>query len=233
MTDNKPTIIFCSGAWHREAHIKPVVPHFEKAGYKIIPHPLISAGDKTVTAEDTVKSFVAVIESELKNGPVAIILHSAAGPVGLAAAHDVLKAHPDAKEQLTIMMLGSFLGYGPVTQFLFEQGYADFGKEEGTIECHKATEAFFNDMSEADAQPYIDALVYQGMAGMPDERSQSWKQCKVWCILTEQDKCVPADWQEKMSKEHGMHIARIDAGHDPFISQPANLVQVVDQALRS
>lgn len=31
-TSNKPTIILCSGAWHTEAHIRPVTPHFEKAG---------------------------------------------------------------------------------------------------------------------------------------------------------------------------------------------------------
>ncbi|EME82389.1 uncharacterized protein MYCFIDRAFT_82309 [Pseudocercospora fijiensis CIRAD86] len=232
MSENKPAIIFCSGAWHREAHIKPILPHFETAGYKVIPHPLVSAGDKTMTAEDAVKSFVSVIEPELKKGRVALILHSAAGPVGLAATHDILAAQPDAKDKLVIMMLGSFLEYGPVTKFLFEKGYADFGRVDGTIECHKAMEAFFNDMAEADAQPYIDALVYQGMAGSPDERSESWKQCQVWCILTEQDKCVPADWQEKMAEEHGLHIARIDAGHDPFISQPAKLVDVIDQALR-
>lgn len=82
-TTARPSIVLVSGACHTEFHIRPVVPYFEKAGYRIIPRPLYSAGHPAATFEDDVAKIQSTISSELQSGQdVCVIVHSAGGCSG-------------------------------------------------------------------------------------------------------------------------------------------------------
>ena len=229
MATSRTSIIFVSGAWHTSFHIKPVVPYFEKAGYRIVPCPLSAAGNKGSTCEENYSAIQRAAEDELALGQnVALILHSAAGINGCEAVNQIL-ASPvnNFADSIQIIFVGSFIEYADITKRLMEEGHCRFDAEEGLIYHEKPYEGFFNDMDREKARPFVEALTFQ--VPTPIEfSSDMWQKVPLTHLICERDESVLPHTQEAVAKEYGMKVARIDAGHDPFISQPQKFVEVVD-----
>jgi pimeloyl-ACP methyl ester carboxylesterase len=46
-------------------------------------------------------------------------------------------------------------------------------------------------------------------------------------IATMRDGAVDADWQVRTARAHGAHLIELDAGHSPFLTQPAELAEIL------
>jgi pimeloyl-ACP methyl ester carboxylesterase len=232
----KTSIILCAGAWHTKIHIDPVIPFFEKAGYKIIPHTLLSTGGQSNTFAADVSAIRSVVTTELEAGNnVVPIFHSLAGLSGLEAINTITTITTITTGKLQrVILLASFLDVGPITEHLGRNAYIVPEPETGLIWTLHGEESFYNDMAPEDAKPFIDALASLAMYTDPPLLSSSrWQSETVTYLLCERDNAVPPEIGEKTAAEYGMQLVRMDAGHCPFVSQPEKFVSVVDGILRA
>ena len=232
----KPTIILCAGAWHTRAHLAPVLPIFEKAGYKTIPHTLPSTGGHSSSFAADVSAIQSAISMELETGNTVVpIFHSLAGLSGLEAINQLAASSGDDKGKvLRTILLASFLDVAPITAHLAANAYILPEPETGLVWTQHGKEAFYNDMAPEAAKPFIDALVSLAMyTDAPALSSGRWQCQAVTYLLCERDNAVPVAIGEETAAEHGMQLARMDAGHCPFVSQPEKFVAVVDGILRA
>lgn len=232
----KTSVILCAGAWHTQVHIDPVIPFFEKAGYRIVSHTLLVTGAQSNVFEDEVKATQSVIEAELQAGyDVVPIFHSLAGPSGLEAINNLTADLKDYGGKIKrIIFLASFLDIDPITKVLVDNEFVTIDMEKGLMWTQHGEKSFYNDMSPEAAQPFIEALSSIGMySSKPEPSSNEWQRQPVTFLLCNQDKVVPPEIAEKTASEYGMQIARMDAGHCPFTSQPEKFVKVVDEILKA
>ena len=230
------SIILCSGAWHAQAHIDPVIPYFTKAGYKIIPQTLPSAGPALRTWLDDVKAIQSTTLAELKAGhQVVLILHSLAGLAGLEAINQITERPQEFSETIKhIILVGSFINMDPVTEVLLTNNFMQVDAEKGLLHISRGEVGFYNDISLEQAQPFIDALTTQALFRDPPKlSSERWrKAAKLTYLLCNQDNVVLPEIGERKAEEFGMQVVRMDAGHCPFTTQPERFMEVVDGILR-
>ena len=231
-TTAKPSIVFVTGACHTDFHLRPVVPHFEKAGYRIIPRPLHSAGNPGTFDEDVAPTHSA-IEAELQAGrDVCVIVHSAGGLSGCEAVNRVLSERkPAYGNQIRMIFLASMIDWAPVMENLQKHGFIHFDFEQGQMIVPKPYEAFYEDMEIQEAQPFVDALTYQGI-NEPAMSPPKWPEIPLIYLKCERDRTVPPDYQSIVAREYGMREVSIDSAHFPFVSMPEKLVEIIDSALQ-
>jgi pimeloyl-ACP methyl ester carboxylesterase len=233
----KTSIILCAGAWHTRAHVEPVIPFFEKAGYRILPQTLLSAGAHSNLFQVDVKAVQSTTEAELRDGHNAVlILHSWAGMSGLEAVNNIAATTNDFNGKISrIILLGSFLDVEPIIENLFRNDFVVPEPENGISYTQYGTLAFYNDISPEKAQPFIQALTSQAFyIDQPQVTSDRWRSAApLTYLLCEHDNCVPLEIGEKTATEYGMQLVRMDAGHCPYTSQPQKFAEVVDGILRA
>lgn len=81
------------------------------------------------------------------------------------------------------------------------------------------------------AQPWVDAMddaYYLGRGPMIS--SENWRRAPVAALLCKRDNAVPLDRQEIMWQ--GMPREYIDTGHDPFVSRPEELADIMIRMVR-
>ena len=230
------SIILCSGAWHTNAHIEPVIPYFIKAGYRIVPQTLLSAGAQGLWEED-VNAVQSTILAELRSGRnVVLILHSLAGLAGFEAVNRIGASTKDYEGKIVrIIPLASFIDVMPITEHLIRNDFIRPEMEKGISWTNNGEVAFYNDISPEKAKPFIDALTSQAFyAKLPDLSSGSWRTAApLTYLMCNQDSAVPSEFSESFAAEYGMDLVRMDAGHCPYTSQPEKFVEVVDKILRA
>ena len=196
---------------------------------------LASTGQHKDWAED-VESLRSTIASELQNGHnICLILHSAAGMSGAEVVNRILAENPGAKDQIVrVIFVASFIEYKETMDHLFTNGHILLDAEQGISYYQKAHYGFFNDVSGAEARPYVDALTWQNMYAQPEiAATGAWRQVPLTYLLCTEDNSVPRRIQEQTAATYGMETVRMKAGHCPFVTQPAKFVGVVDSILRS
>jgi pimeloyl-ACP methyl ester carboxylesterase len=218
---------------------EPVIPFFGKAGYRIVPQTLLSAGAHSNLFQDDVKAIQSTTEAELRDGHNAVlILHSWAGMCGLEAVNNITATTNDFNGKISrIILLGSFLDVEPIIENLSRNDF-DFvvpEPEKGISYIQHGTVAFYNDISPQEAQPFIEALTSQAFyIDQPQVTSDRWQSAApLTYLLCEHDNCVPPEIGEKTAAEYGMQLVRMDAGHCPYTSQPQRFAEVVHGILRA
>ena len=233
----KTSIILCAGAWHTNAHIEPVIPVFDKAGYRIVPQLLPSSGAHSNLFDDDVKAIEATTLSELQDGHnVVLILHSLAGLSGLEAVNNITADAKELNGKISrIILLGSFLDIEPITEHLVRNEFVLPEPDKGIMWAQQGEKVFYNDISSEKARPFIEALTSLALYTTPPQvSSDRWQTAApVTYLLCEHDNTVPPEIGEKTATEYGMELVRMDAGHCPYTSQPEKFVRVVDEILRA
>ncbi|EME41187.1 hypothetical protein DOTSEDRAFT_73569 [Dothistroma septosporum NZE10] len=232
MAASRTSIVFVPGAWHTSFHLKPVQPYFERAGYRFVPCPLPAAGNKGSTCEENFTAIQEAVENELAMGQkVALILHSLAGISGCEAVNQILGPVNNIADDIKIIFVGSFIDWVDITKRLFDEGHVTHDTDENTLHSQKPYEGFFNDMSREAAKPFVEALTFQ--VPMPIEfTSDAWEKVSLTHVICERDESVLPHTQEAMAKQYGMKMVKIDAGHDPFISQPERFVELINGVIK-
>jgi hypothetical protein len=76
-----------------------------------------------------------------------------------------------------------------------------------------------------------DAQVPWGVGALSGNGSEpAWRTKPSWYLLTTEDRMIPPDAQRTMSGRIGATVVDVDASHSVYVSQPAAVVDLVNQA---
>ncbi|KAI5359355.1 Putative alpha/beta hydrolase-1 [Septoria linicola] len=175
------------------------------------------------------------VELARPNQHVAVILHSAAGLIGTEAVNRVLARNEtlaNTAHRIRIIYLASMLEWGPIVGHLAVEGFLQMDDERGGFWCDKGYTAFYDDMREEDARPFIEALNFQKAVETPVLSSEAWRRCDATHVVCTKDRAVLPDWQVRLAQHYGMRIVKMDTAHCPFISCPKDFVGTFDGILK-
>lgn len=229
MTDSiasKPSIVLVHGAFADATGWQKVIPLLEAKGYAVtaVQNPLKSIADDVATTRRAIES---------QKGDVILVGHSYGGAIitGAGANNPKVKAlvyvaafAPDAGETIGALIAqfpATPLGTGLVPDsagFLF-------------IDRTKFREIFAKDVSEGESA--IMAATQKPVAAASFGETQpvaAWKTVPSWYAVSTQDHAINPDSERFMAKRMGAKITEIEASHVSFISQPAKIVEIIEEA---
>jgi pimeloyl-ACP methyl ester carboxylesterase len=222
----KPSIVLVHGAFADATGWQKVIPLLEAKGFTVtaVQNPLKSIEDDVATTKRAIES---------QQGEVVLVGHSYGGAIitGAGANNPKVKAlvyvaafAPDAGETIGALIAQyppTALGTGLVPDsagFLF-------------IDRAKFHEIFAKDVSEGESA--IMAATQKPVAGASFGETQSvaaWKTVPSWYAISTQDHAINPDSERFMAKRMNAHITEIEASHVSFISQPAKIVKIIEEA---
>ncbi len=224
--NTKPSIVLVHGAFADATGWQKVIPLLEAKGFTVtaVQNPLKSIEDDVATTKRAIES---------QKGEVVLVGHSYGGAIitGAGANNPKVKAlvyvaafAPDAGETIGALIAQyppTALGTGLVPDsagFLF-------------IDRSKFHEIFAKDVSEGESA--IMAATQKPVAGASFGETQSvaaWKNVPSWYAISTQDHAINPDSERFMAKRMNARITEIEASHVSFISQPAKIVKIIEEA---
>ena len=230
MDTPRPTLLLVHGAWHGSWCWDPVQQLLTESGWTVqtIDLPTVHHADKIgmhmQKDADAVAEAIAAID-----GDVVVVAHSYAGvPVSQGAAspkvrHIVFIAAfaLDVGESL----LGAVGGVAP-----------DWWHVDGPLVTagdaqQPPQQLFFGDVSAELADQSAARLLTQSVLAFTDElTAAAWHDTASTYIITEQDAIFPVPAQEALAARSGSSVSRLDTSHSPFLSQPDEVVRIIERA---
>jgi pimeloyl-ACP methyl ester carboxylesterase len=196
-----------------------------KAGYhvSVVQNPTLSLdGDVAATRQ--------VIEAQ--PGRVVLVGHSYGGAVITeAGTHEKVAAlgyiagfAPDAGESVNTLIADPPPG-APVPPILPpENGFLLL--DRGAFHA-----SFAGDLPAEQAAFMADSQVPWGVEALGGTISQpAWRTKPSWYLLTTEDRMIPPQAQRAMSQRAGSKVTEIAASHSVFLSQPAAVADLIEQA---
>lgn len=230
---SRPTLLLVHGAWHGSWAFEPLESILVDRGWTVetVDLPTVHADDKaTLTLQHDADAVAAAIDSI--EGPVVVVAHSYGGVPTTQGATDPKVAHIvyiaafalDEGESL----LGAVGGVAP-DWWVIDGPLSTAGNDE--LPPHTL---FFNDMSEAEAEPAIVQLLSQAVQPFSDTLTQvAWRGRPTTYLITENDTVFPVVAQEALAARAGSQTARLASSHSPFLSQPDAVADVIEKAAQS
>jgi len=204
---------------------QPVYDILTGHGYhvSVVQNPTLSlAGDVAATRQ--------VIDAQ--PGPVVLVGHSYGGVVITeAGTHDQVAAlgyiaafAPDAGESVSTLIADPPPGapvppiLPPVNGFLL-------------LDREKFHASFAGDLPAGQAAFMADAQVPWGLDALGGTISRpAWRVKPSWYLVTTEDQMIPAPAQRAMSQRAGSKVTEVAASHSVFLSQPAAVAALIEQA---
>jgi len=204
---------------------QPVYDILTGHGYhvSVVQNPTLSlAGDVAATRQ--------VIDAQ--PGPVVLVGHSYGGVVITeAGTHDQVAAlgyiaafAPDAGESVSTLIADPPSGapvppiLPPVNGFLL-------------LDREKFHASFAGDLPAGQAAFMADAQVPWGLDALGGTISRpAWRVKPSWYLVTTEDQMIPAPAQRAMSQRAGSKVTEVAASHSVFLSQPAAVAALIEQA---
>jgi pimeloyl-ACP methyl ester carboxylesterase len=196
-----------------------------RRGYhvSVVQNPTLSlAGDVAATRQ--------VIDEQ--PGPVVLVGHSYGGAVITeAGTHDKVAAlvyvcafAPDAGESVNTLIADPPPG-APVPPILPpKNGFLRLDRE-------KFAASFAADVAPEQAAFMADAQVPWGLDALDGTISRpAWRAKPSWYLVTTQDRMIPPPAQRAMSQRAGSKVTEVAASHSVFLSQPAAVAGLIEQA---
>jgi pimeloyl-ACP methyl ester carboxylesterase len=232
MTDSistKPSIVLVHGAFADASGWQKIILDLEAKGFPVtaVQVPLRSLADDVAT---TVRAL------ETQKGDVVLVGHSYGGAIitGAGAASANVKAlvyvaafAPDQGEALGALIeshAASSLTPAIVPDsagFLY-------------IDRTKFRDVFAADVSDSEAavmaatQKPISGTIFGEPSG-----AAGWKTIPSWYIVSKQDHAINPDLERFFAKRMKAKVTELDSSHVPFISQPAQVVKIIEDAAGS
>jgi pimeloyl-ACP methyl ester carboxylesterase len=222
----KPSIILVHGAFADATGWQHVIPLLERDGYTVtaVQNPLTSVADDIATTR-------RMIDAQL--GPVVVVGHSYGGLVvtGAASGSPNVKAlvyvaafAPDSAEPIGPLLekypapSGAALrpdaaGFFYIDRAVFRDIFAqDVGAQEAAVLA-------------ATQKPLAGASFAAQLTVPP-----AWKTIPSWFIVAQNDHVINPDLERFFAHRMGATTTELASSHVPFISQPAEVVKVIEQA---
>lgn len=222
------TLLLVHGAWHGSWCWEPLRRELDGLAVRTVDLPSSgtdpgSLGDLTDDAR-AVRAALTAIE-----GPVVVVAHSYGGiPVTEAAAAELGVVHLVylAAFQLDVgeSLVGGLGGAVPPWQ----------GVQETAIRVSTPEQAFYDGVDPELTEQSVARLGWQSVSSVTQPLSRAaWAGLPSTYVVCTQDQAIPPQAQEAMAQRAG-EVLRLDAGHSPFLSQPAALAAllrpIVDRA---
>jgi pimeloyl-ACP methyl ester carboxylesterase len=180
------------------------------------------AGDPAGTGGPGLSEDVVAVRQVLRSSdePTVVVAHSYGGIVAAEAAADV-----GSVRQLLLISsylpevgqsLSSFGGEAPAP-------FLDIDVDSGTfgVRGDSLAETFLQDCDADTTTQATDRLARQSLHVIAQPvRAAAWQQVPSTYLVCAQDRGTPADRQREFARRAGS-VVELDAGHHPFLSQPA------------
>jgi pimeloyl-ACP methyl ester carboxylesterase len=224
----KPTIVLVHGAFADGSCWSKVIPLLEKDGYQVIAvqNPLTSFADDVATTRrviDAQKGSVVVVGHSYGG---AVITTAAVGASNVKALVYVAAFGPDEGEVIMPLLekYPSKLGAALVPDaagFLY-------------IDRAKFKEAFAGDV--ADRERSVMAATQKPVKGEifgQKFEAPAWKQIPSWYLVATVDNAINPELQRMFAKRMGATTREVASSHVPFMSKPAIVVRIIEEAAGS
>lgn len=221
----KPTIVLVHGAFADGTGWQHIIPILERDGYTVI-----AVQNALTSLSADVLTTKRVIDAQ--NGAVVAVGHSYGGAVitGAAAGNANVKAlvyiaafAPDGGEAI-----GAFNAKYPA-----ELGTALVPDAAGFVYIDRAQfrELFAKDVSVTEAK--VMAATQKPIIGTAFGESvptAAWRTIPSWYLVAKEDRAINPDLERFYAKRMGATTSEIKASHVPFISHPAEVARLIEQA---
>jgi pimeloyl-ACP methyl ester carboxylesterase len=184
----------------------------------------------TLSLEGDVAAARLIIDEE--PGPVVLVGHSYGGAVITEAGHHdkvaalvyIAAFAPDAGESVNTLIAGFPKDapqppiLPPVDGFLF-------------LDRDKFHDSFAGDVRATEAAFMADSQVPWGVEALGGTITEpAWRTKPAWYLLTTGDKMIPPAAQRAMSERAGAAVTEVAASHSVYMSQPAAVARLIEQA---
>jgi pimeloyl-ACP methyl ester carboxylesterase len=199
----------------------------KKAGYSvsIVQNPTLSLEDDVAVTKRAIAA---------QNGPVVLVGHSYGGVVITEAGNDPKAAAlvyiaafaPDKGESVASLIKDPPPG-APVPPILPPQDGFLF------LDKAKFAAAFAADVSAEKAAFMADSQVPWGVAALSGAITEpAWKTKPSWYLVATDDKMIPPQAQQFMSKRAGATVVETKGSHSVYVSKPEAAAGLIDRAAK-
>jgi pimeloyl-ACP methyl ester carboxylesterase len=102
------------------------------------------------------------------------------------------------------------------------------------LDREKFAASFAADVAPEAARFMADAQVPWGLDALNGAvTTPAWKSRPSWYLVATSDKMIPPPAQRAMSKRAGATVVEVDGSHAVYVSKPAAVAQLIEQAARS
>jgi pimeloyl-ACP methyl ester carboxylesterase len=219
------TLLLVHGAWHGSWCWEPLVAALDGVPVRTVDLPSVGTDPAALGGlyddAEAVRAALAGIE-----GPVVVVGHSYGGAVVTEAVHaDSGVAH---------------LVY--LCAFQLDEGDSLLGSVGGeappwweaagpAIAAGSPEQVFYNGVPPELTESSLARLALQSRASVEQPTTNvAWRSVPSTYVVCEQDQAIPVFAQEAMSARAGA-VLRMDAGHSPFLSHPAELAALLRPVL--
>jgi len=237
----KPTIVLVHGAWADASSWNAVAAALQGQDFTVLAPPNLLRGVGTDAA------YVASFLAQRTTGPVVLVGHSYGGFVITNAATgggDVralvyVDAFMPDDGETTFQVLGgsgSALDVPDPTTVLDIVGYpgAPEGDADAFLKPDTVHQSFAQDLPEADRW-----LIAAGQrpitlaANTTGSMTSAWKTLPSWTVVGTEDRIIPPDTQRRMAARAGATVTEVPGSHAVYVSQPAAVAALIEQAAHS
>jgi pimeloyl-ACP methyl ester carboxylesterase len=225
----KPSIVLVHGAFADASGWQKIILALEGKGYPVtaVQAPLKSLADDVAT---TVRAL------QTQKGDVVLVGHSYGGAIitGAGAASANVKAlvyvsafAPDKGEAL-----------GPLIESQAPSSLTPAIVPDSagflSIDRVKFRDVFAADVSDSEAavMAATQKPIASAIFGEPSEAA-AWTTIPSWYIVAKQDHAINPDLERFFAKRMKATITELDSSHVPFISQPTEVVKIIEDAAAS
>lgn len=224
----RPTIVLVHGAWADGTSWQEVIKRLAREGYPVIAvqNPLTSLADDVATTKRVL---------DAQTGPTIAVGHSYGGAVITGAA----AGNPNVKALVYIAAFGPAAGE-PIGQWL-----PTYPTELSTIFVEDAAhfvylgrarfrEIFAGDVDLTTAQ-VMAAAQKPAFGGIFAESltAAAWETIPSWYMVAKEDKALHPDMERFFAERMGATTVEVKASHVPYISQPGEVVKLIERAART
>jgi pimeloyl-ACP methyl ester carboxylesterase len=184
----------------------------------------------TLTLEGDIAATRQVIDRQ--PGPVVLVGHSYGGVVITeAGTHDKIAAlvyvaafAPDAGESVSTLIANPPPGAPTPPILPPSNGFL-------LLDRDKFRASFAADLPPEQAAFMADAQVPWGVGALGGTIIQpAWRIKPSWYLVTTEDQMIPPQAQRAMSQRAGSKVTEVTASHSVFLSQPATVAALIEQA---
>jgi pimeloyl-ACP methyl ester carboxylesterase len=194
-------------------------------------HRVAVVQNSTASLADDVAATKRVLAAQ--EGPVVLVGHSYGGVVITEAGNDanvaalvyVAAFAPDRGESVSALIKDPPPG-APVPPILPPQ--------DGWLFLDKAKFAasFAGDLDAEKAAFLADSQVPWGVAALDGAITEpAWKSKPSWYLVATEDRMIPPAAQRAMSKRAGSTVVEISGSHAVYVSQPAEVAALIEEAV--
>jgi pimeloyl-ACP methyl ester carboxylesterase len=221
----KPTIVLVHGAFADAVGWQGVIPILARDGYNVV-----AVENSLESLDGDVRSTKRLIDAQ--TGPVVVVGHSYGGAVITGAA----AGNPNVKALVFIAAFGPEAGeaigaFGD--KYPSALGGALRPDSAGFLYIDRGQfrDVFARDVAAGDA--YVMAATQKPIIGSVFAASvphAAWKTIPAWYIVATEDRAINPDLERFYAKRMGAKTVEIKASHVVFISHPAEVARIIEQA---